>query len=297
MQKSIDIFLGYAVEDKELCLEVMKRLKGLEREGVIRISHEYSISAGMKREYELLHHLGMAHIILLFISADFLFSDFCYDVVLMQAMERHGRGDAHVIPIILRSVDWQETPLGKLDALPKGDKPVQSYFNRDEVLTEIGASIRVVVNNLVSKIYIQEGVASCKQEQYENTLEACEHALHWTPAAPIAYRLKGLALLKLKRYDEAVQVYDQIIHPISDDTSSIYKERGDALYHLHQYDNALISYKEAISLKNDFIAAYKGASNTLREIAKANIRLAEMYDEQAHKLSQLEGTSIQEDFQ
>ena len=27
MQKTVDIFLGYAVADRELCLEVMKRLK------------------------------------------------------------------------------------------------------------------------------------------------------------------------------------------------------------------------------------------------------------------------------
>ena len=45
--------------------------------------------------------------ILLLVSADFLASDFCHEVELARALERHDRNEAHVIPIILRPCDWQ----------------------------------------------------------------------------------------------------------------------------------------------------------------------------------------------
>ena len=53
-------------------------------------------------------HLQRAQIILLLVSADFLASDYCYDVEVQTAMARHEAGEARVIPIILRAVDWQQ---------------------------------------------------------------------------------------------------------------------------------------------------------------------------------------------
>ena len=56
---------------------------------------------------EIDHNLEKADVILLLVSADFLNSDYCYDIELRRAMERHEAGDAVVVPIILRECDWQ----------------------------------------------------------------------------------------------------------------------------------------------------------------------------------------------
>lgn len=287
MQQSVDIFLGYATEDRELCFEVKKRLKWLEREGLIRTWHEYAISPGMERERELLRYLAMAHIILLFVSADFIDSDFCYGIELKHAMERHEQGEARVIPIILRSVYWQETPLGKLQALPKGNQPIKSWQDQDVVLTEIERDIREVIKKLVAEKYLQEGHHYLEQNQYERAVESCQQALRWEPRFIAAHRLKGLVLFELKRYDEALVAYDEALR-LGPSTASMHKERGDILHYLHRYEDALTSYKDAIALRPDFVVAYTGASKALRELAKENDRLAEIYDEQARKLSQAE---------
>ncbi len=42
-------------------------------------------------------------------------------------MERHEVGEARVTPIILRPVDWQSAPFGKLQALPKNARPVTTW--------------------------------------------------------------------------------------------------------------------------------------------------------------------------
>jgi hypothetical protein len=52
--------------------------------------------------------------------------------------------------------------------------------------------------------------------------------------------------------------------------------------------------REAFSLQPNFVDAYKGASQALRQLAQENIRLAEFYDEQARKLSQDLRNSSQE---
>ncbi|MEM7794112.1 MAG: TIR domain-containing protein [Cyanobacteria bacterium P01_C01_bin.118] len=76
--------------------------------------------------------LKRADIILLLISADFIASDYCYEIELQQAMERHQAGEARVIPIILRPADWQNTPFSELQAFPTNAKPITSWSDRDE---------------------------------------------------------------------------------------------------------------------------------------------------------------------
>ena len=80
----------------------------LRRQGVITDWHDRKIGAGREWEGEIDEHLNTAHVILLLISSDFIASDYCYDVEVQRAMERHNAGEARVIPVILRPVDWEE---------------------------------------------------------------------------------------------------------------------------------------------------------------------------------------------
>ena len=87
---------------------------------------------------------------MLLVSADFLDSDYCWDVETKRAMERHEAGESRVIPVILRSCDWHTAPFGKLQALPKDGKPVASWTNRDEAFTDVARGIREAVKALAS---------------------------------------------------------------------------------------------------------------------------------------------------
>jgi hypothetical protein len=83
------------------------------------------------------------------VSADFLASDYCYDIEVQRAMARHELGEARVIPIILRAVDWYSAPFGKLQALPKDGHPVTSWSNHDEAFLDVTRGIRVVAQEMV----------------------------------------------------------------------------------------------------------------------------------------------------
>jgi hypothetical protein len=105
------------------------------------------ISAGDEWKGEIDDNLEQADVILLLISSDFLASDYCWDVETKRALERHDAGEARVIPVILRTVDWQGAPFGKLQAKPKDAKPVDQWANEDEAFTDIARGIRNAIEN------------------------------------------------------------------------------------------------------------------------------------------------------
>jgi hypothetical protein len=78
----------------------------------------------------------------LLISPDFINSNYCYRREMRLALKRHAKGQARVIPIILRPVDWVQTPIGRLLATPRDAKPVTTWHRRDEALLDVATSIR-----------------------------------------------------------------------------------------------------------------------------------------------------------
>src|SRR5260221_3901442 len=115
---SVEIFFCYAHEDRTLRNELEKHLSPLKRSELAITWHDRGILPGMDWKHEIDIHLNTADIILLLISADFINSDYCYSEEMQQALGKHREGKAHVIPIILRPVDWQKTPIGNLQVLP-----------------------------------------------------------------------------------------------------------------------------------------------------------------------------------
>lgn len=147
---AIEIFFCYAREDEELRKGLEKQLRALKRQGIIDVWHDREIGAGTEWEREIDKHLNSAQIILLLVSPDFMDSDYCYSKEMTQAMERHERGEARVIPVILRPVYWQGSPFGKLQALPMDAKAINSrqWHNLDEAFFEVAEGIRKAVEEL-----------------------------------------------------------------------------------------------------------------------------------------------------
>ncbi len=146
--KAIEVFYSYAHEDEKLRNKLENHLSSLKREAVIIGWHDRKIGAGKEWENEIDTHLNTAHIILLLISENFLASDYCWDVEAKRAMERREAQEARVIPVILDSVDWMNSPFGRLQPLPKGGKPVKKWGNRSDAFLSIAQGIRIVAKEL-----------------------------------------------------------------------------------------------------------------------------------------------------
>ncbi len=145
---AIEVFFSYSHKDEDLRDELSKHLAMLKRKHVITDWHDRRIGAGKEWEQEIDERLNTADIILLLISSDFLASDYCYDIEVKTAMRRHDDGEARVIPVILRPVDWKGAPFGKLQSLPKDARPVTDWPNRDEAFRNVAQGIRVEAEEL-----------------------------------------------------------------------------------------------------------------------------------------------------
>jgi len=165
---TIEVFFSYAHEDEPLLGELIKHLSILKRLGVIRGWHDRQITAGTEWKGQIDRHLDTAGVILLLVSADFVDSDYCWDVELKRALERHDRGEARVIPVILRHVDnWHAAPFGKLQAVPTDGRPVTDWPNRDQAFADVAGHIRRAVEELAepktAPITLYEAIASKPQ--------------------------------------------------------------------------------------------------------------------------------------
>ena len=122
-----------AHEDEALRDQLEKHLVLLPRQELISTWHDRKILPGESFAQEIDTHLEAASIILLLVSADFLASDYCYEIEMQRALERHKRGEARVVPIILRPCDWQHSPLKDFQCLPRDGKPVTQWPDQKEI--------------------------------------------------------------------------------------------------------------------------------------------------------------------
>jgi hypothetical protein len=154
-REGVSVFVSYSHVDKDLQGELMKHLRGLERDRLVRVWHDRMITAGSEWKGAIDQSLEEAHIILLLVSADFVYSDYCYDIEMKRALERHERREAVVIPVILRPVVWNNCPFSKLQALPADAKPVTEWGNRDRAFVSIVEGVRSAIEDLIKKILPQ----------------------------------------------------------------------------------------------------------------------------------------------
>ena len=177
--ESIEIFISYSHKDEELKNELYIHLAGLRRQGKITSWQDRDIEAGEEWDIEIKARLESAKIILLLITPKFIASDSCFDKEMQRAMERHAAGSARVIPIIMKPCDWQSSPFGKLQVLPKDAKPVTRWEDQDEALLNAVLGVRRVVKSMQHK--------ASKPSVYEMSHPTSILAPHTnTPSAPVA---------------------------------------------------------------------------------------------------------------
>ena len=146
--RPVSVFVSYAHADEKLRRELGKHLSVLERQALISTWHDRMIKAGTEWEGSIDNRLEESQVILLLVSSDFVDSKYCYDVEMKRALERHERGDALVIPVILRPVSMSGTPFAKLQALPRDARAVTDWPNLDSAFVDITEGVRTALQNL-----------------------------------------------------------------------------------------------------------------------------------------------------
>lgn|GEM_PF-4827945 len=147
----IEIFISYSHIDDTIRDELVKHLCPLQRLSLIKCWHDRKIISGSNWENDIDEHLNKAEIILFIISSDFVASDYCYGIEMVRALERHNLGEACVIPIYARDIDFQGLPFAELQFLPQNGVPISQWTNRDQAWTEVAKALRKIVDDLIAK--------------------------------------------------------------------------------------------------------------------------------------------------
>ena len=272
MPTAIEIFCCYAREDQDLMKALRKHLMPLHRRGLITIWSDTDIDAGEAWEEEIKKHLDSAHIILLLISPDFIASDYCYSTEMERAMERNAKGEAHVIPIILRPTAWKGAPFDKLQVLPTNAKPVtdgRSWLSIDEALNDITEHISPIVFDLLLPLYIDEAEQLVKQGKPAEALAIYMRALNLNADYASALYGKGATLFLLERYQESLDAYKQAIQASLDHPDArYYYGKANALRKLQRDEESLAAYDEAIRFNPHRVRSYKEKADILLKLER-----------------------------
>lgn len=141
----LTVFCSYAHEDEALRKKLEIHLASLQPLGPIQVWHDRDIPPGADWRQTLDTHLEEASIILLLVSPNFLASNYCNGVEVQRALQRHERGEARVIPILLRPANWEDAPFAYLQCLPRNCQPVTKWRSQNEAFVDITQGIRALL--------------------------------------------------------------------------------------------------------------------------------------------------------
>lgn len=147
----VKVFLSYSHEDEKMKEQLDKHLIMLKRNEKIDSWNDRCLIAGQKLEKNTLGQLESSDVIVLLVSTDFLASNYCYEKEMKIALEKNEKGEAIVIPVILRTCDWLNSPLKDLLAVPKDGKPINKWEDKDEAYYNVKQNIEKAIDNYFLK--------------------------------------------------------------------------------------------------------------------------------------------------
>lgn len=156
---AVNVFISYAPADRSHLEALEAHLAALKRQGLVSTWHRGRIGVGAARDESMAAELSAADVVLLLVSEAFLASDSCYERELGATLERHRRGAARVVPILVRACDVEGTALAELQALPRDGRAVTSWANPDEGWSEVVRGIRAAVEEAAASARPEAGVA------------------------------------------------------------------------------------------------------------------------------------------
>jgi hypothetical protein len=143
----LKLFIIYAREDQPALLELKAHLRPLEQRGDLTVWYDGEILPGADWGEAIKAQLEAADIVLLLISSSFFTSDYIEKEELKKALERHQKGEATVVPVIVRPCVWNAHPeISALQVLPKDGKPVSSWVEADEAWVDVARGIQRILD-------------------------------------------------------------------------------------------------------------------------------------------------------
>jgi hypothetical protein len=155
---SCKVFVSYSHADEWLKDELLTHLSALKRNGMVDVWHDRCIPPGGMLHDEISDHISSSDIFLFLVSPNFIASDYCIKKEYEAALHRRALGEAEIVPIIVRSCDWDVGGLRAFSALPPDAVPVTKgagsradVQERDSAWLKVIEGIKFVIAGLKKK--------------------------------------------------------------------------------------------------------------------------------------------------
>ena len=139
------IFISYSHKNESLKDEFRSMIAPLERAGAWKVWDDRYLLPGDEWNTEILKQLSEANVIVLLLTKEFFNSNYIYNIELTRAVERHEAGKALLIGVVVSPCLWEETPLSRVQLLPKDGAPVEINPNWDEVWKAVAKKIKEAI--------------------------------------------------------------------------------------------------------------------------------------------------------
>jgi hypothetical protein len=139
------LFISYSHKDESYREALEEHLAILKRKNIVSTWHDRKILAGDEWKDQIDSNLEAADIIIFLVSSSFLASNYCFDVEVEKAMERHQLGAARIVSIIVRPCDWHDCEFSKFQAVPKDAVPISKAVNVDSAWLDVVQSLKKLI--------------------------------------------------------------------------------------------------------------------------------------------------------
>jgi len=139
---SVSVFISYSHKDDEYREQLETHLSLLKRENIIDVWHDRKIIPGKNWKNEIDKYIETSQVFLFLISADFISSDYCFEIEMQKAIQQHKANVSVIIPILIRPTDWDNMEISQFQGLPKDTTPISLWKNRDEAWLDVIKGLR-----------------------------------------------------------------------------------------------------------------------------------------------------------
>jgi hypothetical protein len=226
------VFISYSHKDEDFKDSLIEHLSGLRRSGIISEWNDRKIIPGTDWSDQIDENLRGSEIILFLISSSFLSSDYCVNVEVETALRMHKASEAQLIPIVVRSVEWSDSPLSALQGLPKDARPVSLWEDQDEAWVDVIRGIKALIQEF---------------EPVKTTTQAIVESEGLRPSASILDWLEDTEIALTHRKVDRVQLSDIYTVPdveVDDDSTSELRNYRSACRLPEEFDRFLLFGEE-----------------------------------------------------
>jgi tetratricopeptide (TPR) repeat protein len=142
------LFICYSSKDIEWRTLLEPTLRALKQDGYIYTWYDRMVDAGKDWNQEIQDHLDNAEIILCLVSTDFRVAPYIQENELPKALERQRIGKARVVPLVVRSCNFETTDLYPFQTATGDTRPLKDWVDSDVACARIELQLRNVFREI-----------------------------------------------------------------------------------------------------------------------------------------------------